>query len=81
MVIGTAIGWLPGGLIEVIGSTLSVLLAAVGGISGLAFSLIYKRYIGVLEVARKRRGSPEWKPYDALRSAAVILLPARMPIG
>src|SRR6266853_6114646 len=47
-VIGAAIGWLPGGLTGAIGSPLTVLLTAIGGISGLIFSLMYKRYIGVL---------------------------------
>jgi len=41
-VIGAAIGWLPGGLTGAIGSPLTVLLAAVGGISGLVFSLMYQ---------------------------------------
>src|SRR5258708_36046027 len=66
-VIGAAIGWLPGGLTGAIGSPLTVLLAAVGGISGLAFSLMYKRYIGVLGAGGGRKGSPEWKSYEALR--------------
>jgi hypothetical protein len=34
-VIGATIGWLPGGLTGAIGAPLTVLLAAVGGISGL----------------------------------------------
>jgi hypothetical protein len=41
-VIGAAIGWLPGGLTGEIGSALTVLLAAAGGISGLVFSLMYQ---------------------------------------
>ncbi len=41
-VVGAAIGWLPGGLTGAIGSSLTVLLAAVGGISGLVFSLMYQ---------------------------------------
>jgi len=41
-VVGAAIGWLPGGLTGAIGSPLTVLLAAVGGISGLAFSVMYQ---------------------------------------
>jgi len=36
-VIGAAMGWLPGGLSGAIGSALTVLLAAVGAISGLVF--------------------------------------------
>jgi len=46
--IGAAIGWLPGGLTGGIGAPFTVLLAAVGVISGLVFSLMYNRYIGVL---------------------------------
>src|SRR5258708_36757051 len=55
-VIGAAIGWLPGRFAGAIGSPLTVLLAAVGGISGLAFSLMYKRYIGVLGAGGGREG-------------------------
>jgi len=60
-VIGAAIGWVPGGLSGAIGSALTVLLAAVGGVSGLAFSLMYKRYIGVLGAGAEAKGSPERK--------------------
>jgi hypothetical protein len=66
-VIGAAIGWLPGGLTGAIGSALTTLLTAVGGISGLVFSLMYKRYIGILGVGAEAKGSPERKSYDALR--------------
>jgi hypothetical protein len=38
--IGATLGWLPGGLSGATGSPLTVLLAAVGGISGLVFSLM-----------------------------------------
>ena len=41
-VIGAVIGWLPAGLTGAIGSPLTVLLAAVGGISGLVFWLMYQ---------------------------------------
>jgi hypothetical protein len=68
-VIGAAIGWLPGGLSGAIGSPLTVLLAAVGGISGLAFSLMYKRYIGVLGAGGGRKGYPARDAYDALRAS------------
>lgn len=33
----------------------------------MVFSLMYKRYIGVLEASAETKGSPEWKSYDALR--------------
>jgi hypothetical protein len=44
-VIGAAIGWLPGGLTGAIGAPLTVLLAGVGGTSGLIFSLMDKQQI------------------------------------
>src|SRR5260370_30337677 len=68
-VIGAAIGWLPGGLTGAIGSPLTVLLAAVGGISGLVFSLMYKRYIGVLGAGGGRKGYPAREAYERLRTS------------
>jgi hypothetical protein len=68
-VIGAAVGWLPGGLTGAIGSPLTVLLAAVGGISGLVFSLMYKRYIGVLAASAKRKGTSERDVYERLRAS------------
>ena len=47
-VIGAAIEWLPGGLTGAIGSELTVLLASVGGISGLVFLLMYQHLHAVL---------------------------------
>src|SRR6266478_5126218 len=68
-VIGAAIGWLPGGLTGAIGAPLTVLLVAVGGISGLAFSLMYKRYIGVLGAGGGRKGYPAREAYERLRAS------------
>jgi hypothetical protein len=51
-VIGAAIGWLPGELTGAIGQPLTVLFAAAGGLSGLAFSLMYNRYLGVLDASK-----------------------------
>src|SRR5262249_860226 len=68
-VIGAAIGWLPSGLTGAIGSPLTVLLAAVGGISGLAFSLMYKRYVGVLGAGGGRKGYPARDAYEGLRAS------------
>jgi hypothetical protein len=45
-VIDAAIAWLPGGL-----TGRHRIAVDSSGISGLAFSLMYKRYIGVLEVS------------------------------
>jgi predicted CDP-diglyceride synthetase/phosphatidate cytidylyltransferase len=41
-VIGAVVGWLPGGLTGATGSPLRVLLAALGGISGLVFSALLR---------------------------------------
>jgi hypothetical protein len=68
--IGAAIGWLPGGLTGAIGAPLTTLLAAVGGISGLVFSLMYKRYMGVLGVGGGRKGYPAREAYEGPREVA-----------
>jgi hypothetical protein len=80
--VGAAIGLLPGGLAGAIGQPLTVLLAAVGGISGLIFSLMYKRYIGVLSASEhpnnlrarakgqaERNAYAERRAYDSLRES------------
>jgi len=67
--IGTLIGWLTGGSTGGIGSVLTALLAVVGGIGGLVFSLIYKRYVGVLAAGGSRKGSPARQAYDHLRES------------
>jgi TIR domain len=66
-VIGAAIGWLTGGSSEFIGQALTSLLAIVGAISGLAFSLMYRRYLGVLGAGGGRKGYPAREAYDRLR--------------
>jgi len=73
--IGAVIGWLPGGLTDAIGAPLTALLAAVGGISGLVFSQMYKRYIGVLGAGGGRKGQfgeslDDFTRYDAPRSSS-----------
>jgi hypothetical protein len=78
-VIATAVGWLigllPGGLTGSIGSALTTLLGVAGGISGLIFSLMYKRYIGVLAASAHdrnptdRNARAERQAYDDLRKS------------
>src|SRR5258708_35656364 len=82
-VIGAAIGWLPGGLTGAIGSPLTVLLAAVGGISGVVFSLMYKRYIVSLGLVGDGRGrqSGSRMMLSVGACAAAISLRASTPIG
>jgi hypothetical protein len=67
-VIGAAIAWLSGGA-DVTGRPLTVLLAAVGGIGGLAFSLMYKRCLGVLAAGGRPKGSPAREAYERLRAS------------
>jgi hypothetical protein len=67
--IGATIGWLPGGLTGAAGAPLTVLLAAVGGISGLVFALMYKRYTGVLAAGGRAKSSPARRAYDQLRAS------------
>jgi hypothetical protein len=73
--IGAVIGWLPGGLTGAIGQPLTALLTAVGAISGLVFSLMYKRYLGVLDASAHdrnptdRNAHAERQAYDALRKS------------
>jgi hypothetical protein len=68
-VIGGLIVWLPGGSTGVIGSSLTALLTIAGGVSGLVFGILYRRYIGVLGAGVKRKGSAERKAYDRLRKS------------
>ncbi len=77
--IGTAIGWLlgllPGGLTGSLASPLTALFGVAGGVSGLIFSLMYKRYLGVLGASvhpkdtTDRDGKAERKAYDGLRKS------------
>jgi hypothetical protein len=66
--IGGALAWLPGWLRE-IEPAANALLAAAGGIATLAFSLMYKRYIGVLGAGGRPKGSPARDAYDGLRTS------------
>jgi len=78
-VIGAAIGWLTGGSSGFSGHALTSLLAIVGAVSGLAFSLMYRRYLGVLGAGGSRRGYPAREAYDRLReSLSGGNLPARI---
>jgi hypothetical protein len=79
-VIGAAISvLLPGRLTSAIG----VLLTGAGSITGLIFSLMYNRYLGVLAASAKRRGSSERDAYERLRGSlsGAIRRRAYTPIG
>jgi hypothetical protein len=66
--VGAALAWLAGrsGYLAV---ALTTVLTVVGGISALAFSIMYRRYLGVLASGGARKGSPARAAYDALRES------------
>jgi hypothetical protein len=65
--LGAAISWMVAGSNSV-ETALKTLLAVIGGICFLAFSLIYRRYVGVLGAGAESEGSPEREAYDRLRA-------------
>jgi hypothetical protein len=66
--VAAAIGWLTGGT-GYFAAALTTLFAVLGGICGLAFSLMYQRYLGVLASGGAEEESPERAAYDALRES------------
>src|SRR5215471_1130697 len=66
---GTLLGLLPGGLAGAIGAPSTVLLAAICGIAGLAFSLMYRRYVLVLGAGGGRKGYPARDAYERLQDS------------
>jgi len=66
--LGAVLGWLTGESSHVAGAVTTG-LAVVGGICALAFSLMYRRCLGVLASGGTRKGSPARAAYDALRES------------
>jgi hypothetical protein len=66
---GAALGWLTGGSGGSIAQPLTSLLAIAGAVGGLAFSLMYRRYLGVLGAGGGRSGYPAREAYDRLRES------------
>src|SRR6266478_3197969 len=66
---GSLLGWLPGGLGSAIGSPSTILLSVIGGMSGLTFSLMFRRYVGVLGSGGGRKGYRARDRYDRLRES------------
>jgi hypothetical protein len=67
--VGSLLGWLPSGLGGAIGSPSTILLGVIGGMSGLTFSLMFRRYVGVLGSGGGRKGSLARDSYDRLRES------------
>ena len=66
---GSLLGWLPGGLGVTIRSPSTILLGVIGGMSGLTFSLMFRRYVGVLGSGGGRKGYLARDRYDRLRES------------
>jgi hypothetical protein len=67
--LGALLTWLATLGSATIGAALAALLAILGGVSFLAFSLMYRRYLGILSAAGDREGSPERDSYKRLRAS------------
>src|SRR5258708_9214996 len=67
--VGSLLAWLPSWLGGAIGSPATILLGVIGGISGLTFSLMFRRYVGVLGSGGGRKGYPARDRYDRLRES------------
>jgi hypothetical protein len=65
--LGGVLPWLTAG--STAGPALTALFSLLGGILALVFSLMYRRYLGILGAGAKRKGTPERKAYDALRES------------
>ncbi len=66
-VLGAGIGMLTGGSTGVLGTALGHVLVIAGAVCGLAFSLLYRRYLGVLAASALPFGANERVGYLALR--------------
>jgi hypothetical protein len=76
--LGAALAWVTAGRSPAIGSALAALFSIAGG-GFLAFSLMYRRFLGILGAGGDPAGSPECESYVKLReSLAKGGLPARL---
>lgn len=64
--LGAFLTWLTAGSL---GPALKALLSIIGGISFLAFSLMHRRYLGILAAGGDPQGSPECESYASLRAS------------
>jgi hypothetical protein len=65
--LGGVLPWLTAG--STTGPALTTLFSILGGICALVFSLLYRRYLGVLSAVARRRGTAARQAYDALRES------------
>ena len=80
--LGAALAWLTAGRSPTVSSAVAALLSIVGGVSFLAFSLMYRRYLGIFGCGGDPEGSPECESYVKLReSLAKGGLAARLYAG
>ena len=67
--LGALFTWLATVRSGTIDSALAALLSILGGVSFLAFSLMYRRYLGILSAGGAPEGSPEHDSYGRLRAS------------
>src|ERR1700730_6600822 len=65
--VGVALPWLTAG--STAGPALTALFSILGGICALVFSVMYRRYLGILGAGARGKTTPERKAYDALRES------------
>jgi hypothetical protein len=71
--IGAAIGglitWLTAGSAGALSHALTTALTLLGAVAGVIFSVLYRRYVGILAAGAGDRESLERKAYDSLRDS------------
>jgi hypothetical protein len=65
--VGVVLPWLTAG--STAGPALTALFSILGGICALVFSLMYRRYLGILGAGARGKTTPERRAYDALRES------------
>ena len=65
--VGALLTWLTAG--SKVGPALAMLFSVLVGICGLTFTLIYRRYLGILGAGAQPEGFPERQAYDDLRES------------
>ena len=78
--LGAALAWVTAGRSPAIGSALAALFSIAGG-GFLAFSLMYRRFLGILGAGGDPAGSPECESYVKLRESRAACRRVFMPAG
>jgi drug/metabolite transporter (DMT)-like permease len=68
-ILGTLLTWTTAGATGFPASPLISVLSLLGGATGLACSILFRRYVGLLGTSAKRKASPDRREYDSLRES------------